>query len=128
MCWLPEKIKDIVQAAGKVVENNYSKVTEFLLNWAKPKTTEYNSFKELLALKQGFMNFEQFVVRITQLVTDCNYKCTEDKELTIKNFVVTKANSNTAYQDCVKTGPDAVLDKILEIYRQDAAVNAHICR
>ena len=126
MCWLPEKITDIVRAAGKVTENNYSKVTEFLLNWAKPKTTEYNSFKQLLALKQGSMNFEQFVARITQLVNDCNY--TADKELTIKNFIVTKANSNTAYRECVKAGPDATLDKILEIYRQDAAVDAHIRR
>ena len=72
MCWLPEKISDILRAAGKVTENNYSKVTEFLLNWATPKTTEYNSFKQLLALKQGSMNFEQFVARITELVILCS--------------------------------------------------------
>ena len=32
MCWLPEHIKELVQAAGKATENNYSKITEFLLN------------------------------------------------------------------------------------------------
>ena len=52
----------------------------------------------------------------------------KDKELTIKNFRVTKVNSNTAYLECVKAGPDSTLDKILEIYREDAAVDAHIHR
>ena len=47
MCWLPEKITDIVRAAGKVTENNYSKVTEFLLNWPNQRqqnTTVLNNF------------------------------------------------------------------------------------
>ena len=39
MCWLPENIKELVREAGKDTENNYGKVTEFLLQWARPKTT-----------------------------------------------------------------------------------------
>ena len=58
MCWLPENIKELVQEAGKDTENNYAKVTEFLLEWAKPKKTVYNSFKTLKGLNQGSMNFE----------------------------------------------------------------------
>ena len=80
MCWLPEKIKDIVRAAEKVTENNYSKVTEFLLSWAKPKTTMYNNFKVLKGLSQGSMNFEQFAATIQKLVNDCNIQNTQDKD------------------------------------------------
>ena len=36
MCWLPENIKELVRKAGKDTENDYRKVTEFLLDWAKP--------------------------------------------------------------------------------------------
>ena len=48
------------------------------------------------------MRFEQFAARVRKLVNDCNYKCTEDKELTIKNFIVSKANSKIAYIKCVE--------------------------
>ena len=64
MCWLPENIKELVQEAGKDTANNYKRVTEFLLGWAKPKTTVYNNFKVLKGLSQGSMNFEQFAATI----------------------------------------------------------------
>ena len=35
------------------------------------------------------------------------------------------ANSKTAYRQCIKVGPDATLQKILGIYRNEAAVQAH---
>ena len=37
MHWLPENIKELVQEAGKDTENDYRKVTEFLLDWANQK-------------------------------------------------------------------------------------------
>ena len=125
MCWLPEKIKDIVRTAEKVTENNYSKVTEFLLSWAKPKTTMYNKFKVLKGLSQGSMNFEQFAATIQKLVNDCNIQNTQVKDSIIRNFIVTGANSETAYRRCVEAGPDASLERIIEIYRNEAAVQAH---
>ena len=60
MCWLPEHIKELVREEKKDTENNYSKVTDFLLKWSRPKTTVYNSFKMLKRIDQGSMNFEQF--------------------------------------------------------------------
>ena len=128
MCWLPDDIKTIVREAGKDKANNYSEITEFLLNWAKPKTLEYNSFRELLCLKQGSMNFEEFAANVRMLVDDCNFRCREDIEIIVKNFIVTNANSKTAYLEWIKAGPDATLDKTLEIYREDAAVQAHFMR
>ena len=70
MCWLPENIKELVREAEKDTENNYVKVTDFLLEWAKPKTTVYNSFKILKSLNQGSMNFKQFAAKVRKLVTD----------------------------------------------------------
>ena len=74
MCWLPNNIAELVQEAGIDTANNYTKVTKFLFNWAKLKTTEYNSYRELLALKQGSMNFEQFAARTRKLVNELNSK------------------------------------------------------
>ena len=114
MCWLPENIKELIREAEKDTENNYVKVTDFLLEWAKPKTTVYNSFKTLKSLNQGSMNFEQFAAKVRKLVTECNIQDAQDKELIIKNFVVTSANSQTAYRKCVEAGPDATLQKVLK--------------
>ena len=125
MCWLPENIKELIREAEKDTENNYVKVTDFLLEWAKPKTTVYNSFKTLKSLNQGSMNFEQFAAKVRKLVTECNIQDAQDKELIIKNFVVTSANSQTAYRKCVEAGPDATLQKVLKIYRNEVAVQAH---
>ena len=49
----------------------------------------------------------------------------EAKESMIQNFIVTVANSQTAYRQCVEAGPGAKLDRILDIYRNEAAVQAH---
>ena len=125
MCWLPENIKELVREAGKDTENNYTKVTDFLLEWAKPKTTVYNSFKMLRSLTQGSMNFEQFAAKVRKLVTDCNIQDAQDRDLVIRNFIVTGAHSQSAYRKCVEAGPDATLQKVLEIYRNEAAVQAH---
>ena len=38
---------------------------------------------------------------------------------------MTGANSQTAYRQCVEAGPDATLQKVLKIYRNEAAVQAH---
>ena len=92
---------------------------------AKPKTTVYNNFKALKGLSQGSMNFEQFAATVRKLVNDCNIQNTQDKDSIIRNFIVTGANSETAYQKCVEAGPDASLERILEIYRNEAAVQAH---
>ena len=125
MCWLPENIKELVWEAEKDTENNYVKVTDFLLEWVKPKTTVYNSFKILKGLNQGSMNFEQFAAKVRKLVTDSNIQDAQDKELIIRNFIVTGANSQTAYRKCVEAGPDATLQKVLKIYRNEVAVQAH---
>ena len=71
------------------------------------------------------MNFEQFAAKVRKLVTDCNIQDAQDKELIIRNFIVTGANSQTAYRKCVEAGPDATLQKVLEIYRNEMAVLAH---
>ena len=125
MCWLPEHIKELVREAKKDTENNYGKVTDFLLEWSRPKTTVYNSFKMLKSLDQGSMNFEQFAAKVRKLVTDCNIQDAQDRDLIIRNFIVTGANSQTAYRQCVEAGPDATLQKVLGIYRNEAAVQAH---
>ena len=36
MCWLPEHIKQLVREEKKDTENNYNKVTDFLLNPLQP--------------------------------------------------------------------------------------------
>ena len=87
MCWLPENIKELVREAGKDTENNYGKVTEFLLQWARPKTTVYNSFKMLKSLNQGSMNFKQFAAKVRKLVTECNIQDAQDRDLIVRNFI-----------------------------------------
>ena len=76
-------------------------------------------------LNQGSMNFEQFAAKVRKLVTDSNIQDAQDKELIIRNFIVTGANSQTAYRKCVEAGPDATLQKVLKIYRNEVAVQAH---
>ena len=125
MHWLPENMKELVQEAGKDTENDYRKVTEFLLDWAKPKITVYNNFKALRTLNQGSMSFEQYVAKVKKLVNNCDIENAEAKESMIQNFIVTGANSQTAYRQCVEAGPGAKLDRILDIYRNEAAVQAH---
>ena len=125
MRWLPENIKELVREAGKDTENDYRKVTEFLLDWAKPKTTVYNDFKTLRTLNQGSMSFEQYIAKVKKLVNNCDIENVEAKEAMIRNFIVTGANSQTAYTQCVEAGPDAKLDRILDIYRNEAVVQAH---
>ena len=43
----------------------------------------------------------------------------------ILNFIVTGANSQMACRQCVQAGPGAKLDRILDTYRNEAAVQAH---
>ena len=107
MHWLPENIKELVREVGKDTENDYRKVTEFLLDWAKPKTTVYNDFKTLRTLNQGSMSFEQYVAKVKKLVNNCDIENAEAKESMIRNFIVTGANSQTAYRQCVEAGPSA---------------------
>ena len=125
ICWLPESIKELVREAGILKHNDYKKVTEFLLDWAKPKTNVYNDFRTLRDLNQGSMSFEQYAAKIKKLVNDCDIEDTEAKNLFIRNFIVTGANSQAAYRQCVEAGPNAKLERILEIYRNDAAMHAH---
>ena len=125
MHWLLENIKELVWEARKDTENDYRKVTEFLLDWAKPKTTVYNDFKTLRTLNQGSMSFEQYVAKVKKLVNNCDIENTEAKESMIWNFIVTGANSQMAYRQCVKAGPGVKLVRILDIYRNEAAMQAH---
>ena len=85
----------------------------------------YNDFRTLRDLNQGSMSFEQYAAKIKKLVNDCDIEDTEAKNLFIRNFIVTGANSQAAYRQCVEAGPNAKLERILEIYRNDAAVHAH---
>ena len=71
------------------------------------------------------MNFEQYAAKIKKLINDCDIEDTEAKNLFIRNFIVTGANSQAAYRQCVEAGPNAKLERILEIYINDAAVHAH---
>ena len=125
MCWLPEHIKELVREEKKDTENNYSKVTDFLLKWSRPKTTVYNSFKMLKRIDQGSMNFEQFATKVRKLVSDCNIQDPRERDLITRNFIVTGANSKTAYRLCVNAGPDATLEQVMEIYRNEASLEAH---
>ena len=40
----------------------------------------------------------------------------------MQSFIVTGTNTQTAYRQCVDGAPGAKLDKVLEIYRNQAAV------
>ena len=71
MHWLPENIKELVREAGKDTEKDYRKITEFLLDWAKPKTTVYNDFKTLRTLNQGAMCSEQYVAKEACILLEC---------------------------------------------------------
>ena len=71
------------------------------------------------------MSFEQYVAKVKKLVNNCDIENTEAKESMIWNFIVTGANSQTAYRQCVEAGPDTKLDRILDIYRNEAAEQAH---
>ena len=79
-------------------------------------------------LNQGPINFKQFAASIRQLVNDCNIQNAEDKELLIRNFIVTGANCQAAYRQCVAAGPNAKHEEVLDIYRNEAAVQAHFQR
>ena len=61
ICWLQESINELVREAG--ILKHYKKVTEFHLDWAKPKTNVYNDFRTLRDLDQGSMSFEQYAAQ-----------------------------------------------------------------
>ena len=71
------------------------------------------------------MSFKQYVAKVKKLVNNCDIENAEAKESMIQNFIVTGINSQTAYRQCVEAGPGAKLDKILDIYRNKAAVQAY---
>ena len=71
------------------------------------------------------MSFEQYVAKVKKLVNNHDIENAEAKESMIRNFIVTGANSQTAYRQCVEAGPGTKLDRILDIYRNEAAVQAH---
>ena len=43
------------------------------------------------------MSFEQYAAKIKKLVNNCDIEDTEAKNLFIRNFIVTGANSQAAY-------------------------------
>ena len=69
------------------------------------------------------MSFDQCVTKVKKLVNNCDIENAEARESTIQNFIVTGANSQTAYRQCVEAGHGA--NRILDIYRNEAAVQAH---
>ena len=63
MHWLPESMKELVWEARKDTENDYRKVTAFLLDWAKPKTTVYKKFKKIRITHAGsWMVCKQYII------------------------------------------------------------------
>ena len=81
----------------------------------------YDTFKILRSFRQESWNFEAFVVGIKLLIEECQIQDAEDKELITRNFLVTGANSKTAYRKCVKAGRDTSLETILNIYRNETS-------
>ena len=61
-------------------------------------TIVYNNFKTLRTLNQGSVSFEQYVTKVKKLVNNCDIENVEAKESMIWNFIVTSANSQTAYR------------------------------
>ena len=118
ICWLPESIKELVQEVGILKHNDYKKVTEFFLDWAKSKTNVCNDFRTLRDLNQGSMSFEQYTAKIKKLVNDCDIEDTEAKNLFIWNFIVTGANSQAAYRQYVEAGPNAKLENLRNLQKQ----------
>ena len=98
ICWLPESIKELVREAGILKHNDYKKVTEFLLDWAKPKTNVYNDFRTLRDLNQGSMSFEQYAAKIKKLVNDCDIEDTEAKNLFMEYFRSRNKGQPTVHQ------------------------------
>ena len=81
-------------------------MTEFLLDWAKPKTTVYNDFKTLRILNQGSMSFEQYVPKVKKLVNNCDIENAEAKESMIRNFIVTGASISYMTKEDTARIPD----------------------
>ena len=48
------------------------------------------------------MSFEQYDAKVKKLVNNCDIENAEAKESIIRNFIVTGANSQMAYRQCVK--------------------------
>ena len=58
-------------------------------------------------------------------MNNCDTENAGAKESMIRNFIVTGTNSQTAHRQYVEAGHGAKLDRILDIYRNEAAVQAH---
>ena len=71
------------------------------------------------------MSLEQYVAKVKKLVNKYDIENAEAKESMIRNFIVTVQTPKKAYRQCVEAGPSGKLDRILDIYRNKAAVQAH---
>ena len=83
----------------------------------------YRAFRELQNLQQGNMDFELFASKVTYLVDKLKLY---DKKTFLKYLIVNGANSRRAFSQVLDLGPNATLEEILEIYRNDASVERSI--
>ena len=83
----------------------------------------YRAFRELQNLQQGNMDFELFASKVTYIVDKLKLY---DKKTFLKYLIVNGANSRRAFSQVLDLGPNATLEKILEIYRNDASVERSI--
>ena len=79
----------------------------------------YRAFRELMNLQQCNMDFELYAAKVSNLVDKLKLY---DEETFLKYVIVNGAHSRRAFSQVLDLGPNATLQEITEIYRNDHAV------
>ena len=125
MTWLHGKPKDLVRDLDLDDVDDYNRVLKALQDWARPKTCEYANFESIRNIRQGDSTFTEFETKVRKLVAQMKYDGDHSDRM-IKDIIVTGGRSHKAYKEAVKAGSDATLKRVLEIYRDDAAIQSHV--
>ena len=82
------------------------------------------SFNSLRTLRQGEMTFSAFKAKARRLVQECQYAIDADRLL--EDIIVTGDKSMTAYRNVVNKERGITLSEVLEVYKNEAAVDANL--
>ena len=71
------------------------------------------------------MTFTAFEVKARRLVKECKYPEEANNRL-LHDIIVTAAKSTSAYRKVIDKGKDITLNEVLDIYKNEASINAHL--
>lgn len=126
LSWLPDHVKDYLYSTlnGREEFKEPAQIFEELEKKYKMKVNELSSFTRLCNLTQGNKPLAEFLTEARKLVTECSYP--NDGERLLRDIIVCKINSKSAYTKCVEKGRNLTLEQAMDIINNDEAVKRQV--